>query len=100
MPYVQRKFYFPEDLYGQLALEARVEKQTITQTLRAIVADGLARRRQTAKSKGASALLELVNLAEKEGWGKHAPADLSINHDKYFVEAYEELKEGKKHRRP
>lgn len=98
MTYVQRKFYFPEEMYMELTMLARATRQPITQTLRDVVAEGLARRRRERGGEGARALLALARRAEREGWGRGAPRDLSTNHDKYFVQAYEELKEGKRRR--
>ncbi len=43
---------------------------------------------ETSKIGGTLALLDLANLAEKNKW--KGPTDLAVNHDKYFVEAWEE----------
>ena len=96
MPYVQRKFYFPKDLYVALSLKAKAKKINITTMLRHYVERGLKEDRRKEKSAGIAALWNLVKLGEKANWS--GPSDLSVNHDRYFVEAYEELKEGKKKR--
>ncbi len=82
MAYVQRKFYFPEEMYMELTLAARAARQPITQTLRDVVAQWLARRQKTRGSQGARMLLELAKLAERGGW--KGPRDLAKNHDKYL----------------
>lgn len=46
------------------------------------------------KIEGTLALLNLANLAEKKQW--KGPKDLAINHDKYFIEAWEEETVSKK----
>jgi len=97
MAYVQRKFYFPEDLYIALSLQAKQKKFNITTMLRHYVERGLSEDKRKEKSAGVAVLWDLVKLGERAMW--KGPSDLSVNHDKYFVEAYEELKEGKKKRR-
>jgi DNA-binding HxlR family transcriptional regulator len=87
MTMIQRKFYLPEDMYKQLQLLAKTSKQTITDTLRSLVAEGLAQRKQYQKGS-ASALVELAHMAEQEGWRSDVH-DLSMNHDKYAAEAAE-----------
>lgn len=46
------------------------------------------------KIGGTLALLDLANLAEKNQW--KGPADLALNHDRYFFEAWEEKVTSKK----
>lgn len=96
MPYVQRKFYFPEELYVALQIQARQEGIRIVDKLRRYTERGIQEDRRRKGKSGAAKLLALARRAEREGWGKGAPRDLSIHHNKYFVQAYEELKEGKK----
>ncbi len=96
MTYVQRKFYLPEEMYSRLQLLAKASRKTITQVLRETVEVGLKRIQKTHPKKGGAwVLLKLAERAERENWGKNAPHDLSINHDKYFAEAYTKLKENK-----
>lgn len=95
MNMVQRKFYFPVEMYNRLQLLARTKKQTITETLRTVVARGLELEQQ--HSGNAHVLLEIARHAEQEGWGSGV-SDLAENHDKYFVEAYEEAEEAKQFR--
>lgn len=46
-------------------------------------------RKQKKKKKSfAQVLIDIGRRAEKENW--RAPRDLSTNHDKYFIEAWEE----------
>lgn len=96
MAYVQRKFYFPQDLYMALQLQAKREGVRIVDKLRTYTARGIQEDTHGKTSPGIGALWDLVKLGERAKW--KGPSDLSINHDKYFVEAYEELKEGKKKR--
>jgi len=91
---IQRKFYLPEDMYMQLQHMATLYKKTTTQLLRELLAEGL-ERKQSKKKNVARELLKLAHLAEKEGWGKNLPSDLSTNHDKYFFEAWEDAHRGK-----
>lgn len=93
MAYVQRKFYLPEEMYRELTWRAQQRRVSITELLRRLVEIGL---RETRPKNGAEALLELAHIAEKEDWS--GPKDLSTHHDKYFVQAYEKLKEGKRRR--
>lgn len=51
-------------------------------------------RDETGQVGGTLALLDLANLAEKNQW--KGPSDLAINHDKYFIEAWEEEVASKK----
>lgn len=89
MTMVQRKFYFPEEMYSELQRVARTSKKPITQVLRDFVAKGLQKEKSRKKTNVASVLLDLAREAKEKGWGKNAPKDFSINHDKYFVEAWE-----------
>lgn len=84
---VQRKFYFPEEMYRELQLLAKSSRKTITQVLRDLVQIGLKKKKQRGT---AYVLLELARMAEKHKL--RGPKDLSKNHDKYFVEAWEESK--------
>jgi hypothetical protein len=90
MAMVQRKFYFPEEMYRGLQRIARTTKKPVTQVLRDFVANGLKKEKTKKRIGLASALLDLAREAKKNGWGKNLPKDFSINHDKYFVEAWEE----------
>lgn len=100
MTYVQRKFYLPEETYYSLTLLAQSTHKTISQVHREVVDEGLRHTKKYKGGQGAQALLDLARRAEREGWGRGAPRDLSTNHNKYFVQAYEELKEGKQRPRP
>lgn len=71
MNMVQRKFYFPIEMYNRLQQLARVQKQSITETVRELISEGLERKRQQGKGNGAAVLLELARMAEREGW--HGP---------------------------
>ena len=95
MSMIQRKFYLPEDMYTRLQFLAKATKQTITETLRELVQEGLERKQKQRAGQSAKALLELAKKAEREGWT--GPNDLSINHDAYFVEAWEEQDKRKRH---
>ena len=90
MNLVQRKFYLPVEMYNRLQLIAKASKQTITQTLREVLAEGFkqSERQKRGKGKGMRMLLDLAKMAEREGWS--GPRDLSAKHDKYFVKAYQE----------
>jgi hypothetical protein len=88
MNMVQRKFYFPIEMYQRLERLARVQKQTITETVRELLREGLERKGQDGTRNGAALLLELAQQAEREGW--HGPTDLSERHDEYFVKVWEE----------
>ena len=87
---IQRKFYFPEEMYSDLQRVARTSKKPITQVLRDFVAKGLKKEKSRKKIGLASVLLDLAREAKDKGWGKNLPKDFSINHDKYFVEVWEE----------
>lgn len=86
MPYVQRKFYFPEDLYAALSLQAKKERVRITDLLRTYTERGLRQDSKRQKNNAAAALLALTHRAKREGWGKKAPRDLGKNHDKYLAD--------------
>ncbi len=90
MAMVQRKFYLPEALYNQLQIQAKVAGITATALLREFVDQGIKRKKRTSQPRGIQALFGLVRMAEKQGW--KAPKDLSVNHNKYFVEAWEKQK--------
>lgn len=92
MVYIQRKFYFPEEMYTKLSLVAKTRKTTITNVLREFVERGLQSSKNVKHAKGKT-LLDIGKQAEKEHWGKGIPSDIAKNHDKYFVEAYHRLKE-------
>ena len=63
MPYVQRKFYFPEDLYIALSLQAKQEGLRITDLVRTYVERGV--RSDTRKRNlGYYALQELAKLGK------------------------------------
>ena len=87
MKFVQRKFYIPEDTYAKMSWLAKFEGKTITEVLRSLIDDGLKRKKRKGSMK---ALLDLAR--EARGWKWNGPRDLSVNHDKYFVEAYEKTK--------
>lgn len=87
---VQRKFYFPEEMYRELQSVASTDKKPITQVLRDFVTKGLKKEKIRRKKGLASVLLDLAREAKEKGWGKNLPKDFSVNHDKYFVEAWEE----------
>lgn len=93
MAMVQRKFYFPEEMYRDLQLLAKSSRKTITQVLRELVQMGLKKNKQRGN---AYVLLDLARMAEK--YKLSGPRDLSKNHDKYFVEAWEESK-GRRNRK-
>lgn len=93
MAMIQRRFYLPEEMYTRLQLLAKTSKKTITNLLREMLDEGLKTKFTARAGRSAKALLKLARLAEKERWS--GPGDLSIHHDKYFVEAYEKLKEKK-----
>ena len=80
---IQRKFYLPEELYQKMQLQAKIDNKTITDVLRDLIRTGLKIREKRKSGRGASKLLELAKLAEKEKWT--GPADLSSDHDKYFA---------------
>ena len=93
MAMVQRKFYLPQEMYLELQQVARMTKKSITQVLRECVDEGLKKKKNARKKPTlAEALVKLGKQAKKEGWGKDSKPtpDLSINHNKYFVEAWEE----------
>lgn len=90
MAMVQRKFYFPEGMYREMQRVARTSKKPVTQVLRDFVAKGLKKEKSGKKIGLASVLLDLAREAKEKGLGKNLPKDFSINHDKYFVEAWEE----------
>lgn len=96
MAYVQRKFYFPEDLYISLSLQAKQEGLRIVDKLRIYTERGLREDRKRKGKNAAAGLLALAKLAEQERWGGDQLEEFTKDHDKYFVEAYETLKEGKK----
>jgi len=87
---IQRKFYFPEEMYRGLQRVARASKKPVTQVLRDFVANGLKKEKSRKKTSLGSALLDIAREAKEKGWGKNLPKDFSTNHDKYFVEAWEE----------
>ena len=85
MPYVQRKFYLPEETYTQLSIIAKTNNKTITQLLRELLNEGLANFQSKTKPNVAKALLAIVQKAEQKNW--HGHKDLAQNHDKYFIKA-------------
>ena len=87
---IQRKFYFPEEMYRGLQRVARASNKPITQVLRGFVENGLRKEKSRKKTSLASTLLDIAREAREKRWGKNAPKDLSVNHDKYFIEAWEE----------
>lgn len=83
MAYVQRKFYFPEDLYIALSLQAKQEGLRIVDKLRSYTELGLRKDIQAKKRKigGLSALIALGKTLQWKG-----PKDLAKNHMKYAAE--------------
>lgn len=95
---VNTHLYFPEDLYREVAALARREAVPVAKMIRDLVADGVNKKTKTArlkqgqKSPGYYALEGLTKLGIKYPKG----LNLSKNHDKYIVEAFEDkLKRGK-----
>lgn len=89
MAMIQRKFYFPEELYERLQLQAKIERKRITDVLRELIAKGLEEKKKHVREKK-HPLQGLLEIAEKYRF--KGPPDLAENHDKYFAEAWEELK--------
>lgn len=90
MNMVQRKFYLPEDLYSRLSLSAKISGKSITEVLREFMSEGLEKFEKRKKSDSGKMLLELAKMGKKLKW--KGASDLSINHDKYFVRAWEKSK--------
>lgn len=82
MTMIQRRFYLPKKTYRRLQLLAKSTKQNISQALRELVEEGL-KCTYRKRRRNASALLNLAQIAETEGW--NGPKDLATNHDKYFI---------------
>lgn len=89
MTYVQRKFYFPEDMYAALSLQAKIDRVRITDLLRTYTDRGLRQDQKLKRKNAATGLLALARIAEHERWGKGAPRDLAKNHTKYALEGAE-----------
>lgn len=85
---IQRKFYLPQEMYNRLQLLAMTSKKTITDVLRELIAEGLERQQKRIAGASTRGFLKIAEMAEKEGWT--GPGDLSVNHDKYSVETWEE----------
>lgn len=90
MAMIQRKFYFPEELYERLQLQAKIERKRITDVLRESLSESLEKKEKKHAEKNKHPLQGLLEIAEKYRF--HGPKDLAENHDKYFAEAWEELK--------
>lgn len=90
MAMIQRKFYFPEELYERLQLQAKIERKRITDVLRELVDQGLEEKKEQTKREKKHPLLQLAELGKKYSF--KGPKDFAENHDKYFAEAWEELK--------
>jgi len=86
MNYITTNIRIPEEDYLKLKAEAAKKRKSLAAIIREKIAEPEEQTEPVTKS-----LLDLVDRAEKEGWS--GPADLAKNHNKYFVEAYEELKE-------
>ncbi|OGG28948.1 hypothetical protein A2971_04855 [Candidatus Gottesmanbacteria bacterium RIFCSPLOWO2_01_FULL_46_21] len=86
MTYVQRKFYFPEDLYIALSLQAKQEGLRIVDKLRTYTERGL-RQDTQAKKSTSGGLAQLVQLGKTLKW--KGPKDLARKHTKYAAEAAE-----------
>ncbi|MDP9314312.1 MAG: hypothetical protein M3R24_26100 [Chloroflexota bacterium] len=95
MNLIQRKFYLPADMYHRLQHLAKLKKQTIAQTLRTVVQQGLELEQQQVRGN-ADVLINLAGLAQQQGW-RSGFSDVSTQHDTYFVEAWEEAEAAKRH---
>lgn len=92
MEMVQRKFYLPKQTYNRMQIIARQQEKTISEVLRDLVERGIDTE-QKGPSRSIQALRNISEMAEKENWT--GPADLAINHNKYFAEAWEEQNRSK-----
>lgn len=81
---IQRKFYFPEDMYQKMQLQAKIDGKTITDVLRELITIGFKAKGKKQTGRGAKKLYQLSRLAQKEKWT--GPSDLSSSHDKYFTQ--------------
>lgn len=80
-------------MYIRLQMRAKVTRKSITDVLRNILDEGLKTKEKRGTARGARALLELSQIAEKRGW--KGPADLSVKHNEYFIKEWKELESRK-----
>jgi predicted DNA-binding protein len=89
-----QRFYInlTEELKNKLNIEARIRGKTKAEVARVALEKGLEALEESEEDSPniAKELLKLAERAKREGWS--GPKDLSTNHDKYFVQAYEESK--------
>jgi len=83
---IRTQVYLPDEVHTKLNYLATARKEPMARIVREYVEDGL-HRDQTKLKGNAHFLLELAELAEKEGWS--GPGDLAKNHNVYFAEALE-----------
>ncbi|MBI5614395.1 hypothetical protein HY947_05700 [Candidatus Gottesmanbacteria bacterium] len=86
MTYVQRKFYFPVEMYGDLCLQAKMQGVRITDLLRTYTEQGL-RKDVQMKKKNTGGLSRLVRLGKTLRW--KGPNNLAKNHTQFAAEAGE-----------
>jgi hypothetical protein len=86
---IRAQFYLPEETYIKLNRLATMRKEPMAQIFREYVEDGLERDRHTLKGN-AHVLLELAEMAEKEGWRSTGRRDGSVNHNTYVGKAITE----------
>ena len=77
--------YFEDEKHDKLTRLAHLKGISMAEVVRDYVDKGLRNEKIISDTSG---LMELANLAAKEGWS--GPADLAKRHIDYFIEAFEE----------
>lgn len=88
MNYVTTNIRIPEADYLKLKEEAARKRKSLAAVIREKITEPEAEKE--FKPTGTLALLKIAEMAEKNKWS--GPKDLAKNHNKYFVKAWESLK--------
>lgn len=88
MNYITTNIRIPEDDYLKLKAEAAKKRKSLAAIIREKIIEPEDKTEPVTKS-----LLAITDLAEKENWS--GPSDLATDHDKYFIEAFQEINQSK-----
>ena len=83
---IRTQIYIPDETHTKLTHLAMIRREPVAQIVREYVEEGLQRDQKTIPGN-AQVLLELADMAEKEGWS--GPRDLAEDHNTYLEEALE-----------
>ncbi|GEM_PF-6914252 len=74
------QIYIDENIYNDIAKEAKSEKRTVSDIIREMLARELRLRKRQKSAKSAEILMKLANIAVE------GPSDISVKGEDYFIE--------------